>query len=647
MICILKCVRASASAVCFVIAMTNFSSDLAGQSQPVYQTFWLDQVFPAETTEIEIEDLVVDESVNLALVVGWYTRSDVPGRRGYLFDFLGYIDPQQPLKFWDIEDLVGAGPPSWAPSHYTESGFHGVNEHGRLVGYIGKIDTLETSGFYFDIHSGQQEVQPVPSPVPPSVGYAGWRVNSNGDVLCIGASGEGMLIFDPNNGDSIQVPLPTNFRFSSDDADLFFNSARQIVGSTFDSAGWHLFHHTTIDQNSDGVSDGITEHFSDLMRPNGINDRSWCSCTLTAEVPLRGRKVAYVDRAARLVSDGTIDWESGLGDGTAVMRTGEINWEGDFLHQFGEEPGAPRTWYLFDEGDPNLAGDERPLTPMRDLMVDSLIPEHVRTRLFHMSERDSTGYGWISGTADLQSNGDARSFVLVPTPPSPGLSVSPVSGLVTTESGGTAAFDVILDSQPVADVTIGISSMDSSEGTVDPISLTFTPANWDTPQTVMITGVDDTVEDGDVTYTIVTLPAMSDDPDYNGLDADDVSVTNVDNDGQSGGGSTTYSSGNIIQGIPDNNSGGTSHTIGVTVDEAVTIVSLTVTLDISHQRPSDLTVALTGPDGTVVPLSNFSGDNVVTEFNGDSTVGPWTINAVDSRRKRTGTINSWSITAGY
>ena len=45
-----------------------------------------------------------------------------------------------------------------------------------------------------------------------------------------------------------------------------------------------------------------------------------------------------------------------------------------------------------------------------------------------------------------------------------------------------------------------------------------------------MTGVDDVVVDGDVAYTIVTAPAASTDPNYNGLNAADVSVTNIDND---------------------------------------------------------------------------------------------------------------------
>ena len=39
-----------------------------------------------------------------------------------------------------------------------------------------------------------------------------------------------------------------------------------------------------------------------------------------------------------------------------------------------------------------------------------------------------------------------------------GITVTPTSGLTTTEAGGTATFTVVLDAQPTADVTIGLSS---------------------------------------------------------------------------------------------------------------------------------------------------------------------------------------------
>ena len=111
-----------------------------------------------------------------------------------------------------------------------------------------------------------------------------------------------------------------------------------------------------------------------------------------------------------------------------------------------------------------------------------------------------------------------------------GIRVDPTLGLVTTEAGGTATFTVVLDGQPTADVTVNLSSSNTAEGTLSPASLTFTSLNWNDPQTVTVTGVDDFVDDGDVAYTIITAPAVSADPTYSGFDPSDVSVTNLDDD---------------------------------------------------------------------------------------------------------------------
>lgn len=116
-------------------------------------------------------------------------------------------------------------------------------------------------------------------------------------------------------------------------------------------------------------------------------------------------------------------------------------------------------------------------------------------------------------------------------PPAPGVSVEPTEGLVTTEEGkGTDTFAVRLDTGPAANVTIDLSSSDTSEGTVSPTSLTLTPSNWKTVQMVTVTGVDDSAVDGDVAYTIITTDTESTDSSYDGLPVDDVSVTNLDDD---------------------------------------------------------------------------------------------------------------------
>src|SRR5207249_9160235 len=108
-----------------------------------------------------------------------------------------------------------------------------------------------------------------------------------------------------------------------------------------------------------------------------------------------------------------------------------------------------------------------------------------------------------------------------------GITVSPTSGLTTTEAGGTATFTVVLNSQPTANVTIPISSSNTAEGTVSPASLTFTAANWNVAQTVTVTGVNDFVDDWDIAYTAVTGAATSTDASYSGMNAADVSLTNL------------------------------------------------------------------------------------------------------------------------
>ncbi len=137
----------------------------------------------------------------------------------------------------------------------------------------------------------------------------------------------------------------------------------------------------------------------------------------------------------------------------------------------------------------------------------------------------------LTSTTDGSSpaNADAVRFTPVGQLPA-GITVTPTSGLITTEDGGTDSFEVVLDRQPLEDVSISVVSDTPGEGSVSTTLLVFTPDNWDTPQTVDVTGVDDDVVDGDASYVIELGPAVSDDPDYDGLDPDDVMAVNSDND---------------------------------------------------------------------------------------------------------------------
>ena len=108
--------------------------------------------------------------------------------------------------------------------------------------------------------------------------------------------------------------------------------------------------------------------------------------------------------------------------------------------------------------------------------------------------------------------------------------VTPSSGLVVNEAGAVATFTVALRSAPVADVLIPVSSSDLSEGTVSASQLVFTSTNWNLPQTVTITGVDDAALDGDVLFSVLLGAASSLDADFNAANPIDVWATNRDNE---------------------------------------------------------------------------------------------------------------------
>ncbi len=203
-----------------------------------------------------------------------------------------------------------------------------------------------------------------------------------------------------------------------------------------------------------------------------------------------------------------------------------------------------------------------------------------------------------------------------------GISVTPTTGLVTTMSGGTDTFQVVLQTQPTANVTIGIHSSDTTEGTVSASSLTFTPSNWNTPQTVTVTGVNNLSVSGDQPYTVITDPASSADPNYNGLNPADASVTN-DN---------TNAAGFIItptSGLTTTEAGGTA-TFSVRLATAPLILS-TVNVSFTSSRPGEGAV-LTGP--LTFSWLNWNVPQTITVAGVDDVVadGPqaYTINGVAS-----------------
>ncbi len=163
---------------------------------------------------------------------------------------------------------------------------------------------------------------------------------------------------------------------------------------------------------------------------------------------------------------------------------------------------------------------------------------------------------------------------------------TPTSGLTTTETGGATDFTVVLTSQPTNPVTVNLTNTDTTEGTVSVTSLTFLPTNWDRPQPVTVTGVDDLIKDGDITYKITG--SASGDPSYTGK-LFEVNLTNTDN--ETAGVTVTP-----LGGLTTTEAGGTATFTVVLTSEPVNDVSVNLT-------SSDLT------EGTVSTPISFTSTN--------------------------------------
>ena len=110
------------------------------------------------------------------------------------------------------------------------------------------------------------------------------------------------------------------------------------------------------------------------------------------------------------------------------------------------------------------------------------------------------------------------------------------SGSVRISETGSYTFEMWLWSQPSTDAVLSIVSGDTEEVTVSPATLTFTNSNWDSAQTVTLTGVDDTDDDGDQ-HTTITVSGVGDNWADDGEtftvvteDDDDVTLTVVTED---------------------------------------------------------------------------------------------------------------------
>ena len=147
--------------------------------------------------------------------------------------------------------------------------------------------------------------------------------------------------------------------------------------------------------------------------------------------------------------------------------------------------------------------------------VDNAVADGTRTVTISATRAGFTP-PTVSVTVTVNDN-DNAAVVVTPTT------------LTTAEAGTSASFTVRLSSQPTANVVVNLVNGDTTEGSLSTTSLTFTPQNFAQEQVVTVTGVDDQITDGPITYFITTT-VESTDTIYAAINPADVQVTNTDND---------------------------------------------------------------------------------------------------------------------
>ena len=106
---------------------------------------------------------------------------------------------------------------------------------------------------------------------------------------------------------------------------------------------------------------------------------------------------------------------------------------------------------------------------------------------------------------------------------------TPSDSVITSEDGGIATVQLRLNSMPLSTVTVIPTSSDTGEGNIYPDTLSFTNKNWNTYQTINITGVDDNVTDGTQTYQI-DFKLSTKDTKYSSFSVPSLSASNQDNE---------------------------------------------------------------------------------------------------------------------
>ena len=169
--------------------------------------------------------------------------------------------------------------------------------------------------------------------------------------------------------------------------------------------------------------------------------------------------------------------------------------------------------------------------------------------------------------------------------------VSPTTLTVTEGDAAGDTYEVVLATEPSAEVTVSVTVPPGTDVSANKSSLTFTTTNWSVSQTVTVTAA----HDADVADDTVTISHSASGGDYEGLTVSSVAVT-VDDDEKVEVSPTTLT---VTEG---DTAGGTYEVV------------------LSRAPSADVTVTVTVPGGTDVSANKSSLTFTTTNWSASQTV---------------------------
>ena len=254
---------------------------------------------------------------------------------------------------------------------------------------------------------------------------------------------------------------------------------------TFTSGNWDTAQEVTVTALQD--DDAVNEEMVTIKHTVSSSDDNKYDSLSAANVPVT---VTDDDTAGVTISETSLDIEEGDSDDyTVVLDTEPV---GDVTVTIGGIAGTElsldKTTLIFTTGNWDTAQTVRVAAEQDDDAVD---------------EDEVTITHTVSSTIDTQYDGVAAGSVAVTVTDDDAVGVTISETSLEIEEGDSDTYTVVLDTEPVGDVTVTIGGITDTELTLDKTTLTFTTGNWDTAQTVRVTAKQDAdaVDEDEVTIT--------------------------------------------------------------------------------------------------------------------------------------------------